>query len=198
MPATTPRKFNSAQVEDLARGLREGTIERAQWSPHSSHLAVTVWHLQRYGARQALSELRAAIQSWNRKNGIEHLYHETVTSFYTRIVANRIASRTGSEDLGELTTNIVAELGTDKEHRHALWAEYYTDHRAVIASARARAHWVPPDKQSLPWPDESLDQVKAQGDAALSLLDAAVEIQKTAQQQTQRPLGPGQTISVVA
>lgn len=43
-----------------------------------------------------------------------------------------------------------------------------------------------------------LDNTRAQGDAALSLLQAAADIQQTAQQATQRPLGPGQTISVVA
>ena len=45
---------------------------------------------------------------------------------------------------------------------------------------------------------KSLDSMKAQGDAALALLQSAAEIQQTAQQQTQRPLGPGQTINVVA
>ena len=43
---------------------------------------------------------------------------------------------------------------------------------------------------------KSLDSVKAQGDAALALLQGAVEIQKSTQ--AQRPLGPGQTINVVA
>lgn len=45
---------------------------------------------------------------------------------------------------------------------------------------------------------KSLDSVKAQGDAALALLQSAAEVQQTAQQQTQRPLGPGQTINVLA
>ena len=45
---------------------------------------------------------------------------------------------------------------------------------------------------------KSLDNVKAQGDAALALLQSAVEVQQNAQQQTQRPLGPGQTINVLA
>ncbi|MBX2852720.1 MAG: hypothetical protein KTR15_13370 [Phycisphaeraceae bacterium] len=45
---------------------------------------------------------------------------------------------------------------------------------------------------------KQLDSTKAQGDAALSLLQSAAEIQQNAQQQAQRPLGPGQTISVVA
>ena len=45
---------------------------------------------------------------------------------------------------------------------------------------------------------KSLDTAKAQGDAALALLQSAAEVQQNAQQQTQRPLGPGQTISVVA
>ena len=45
---------------------------------------------------------------------------------------------------------------------------------------------------------KSLDSVKAQGDAALSLLEAAAEIQQNAQDATKRPLAPGQTISVVA
>lgn len=41
-----------------------------------------------------------------------------------------------------------------------------------------------------------LDQAKAQGDAAISLLQSAAEVQQTAQ--AKRPLAPGQTISVVA
>ena len=45
---------------------------------------------------------------------------------------------------------------------------------------------------------KSLDAAKAQGDAAISLLQSAADIQQNAQQQTQRPLGPGQTINVVA
>ena len=44
---------------------------------------------------------------------------------------------------------------------------------------------------------KSLDAAKAQGDAALALLRSAAEVQQNAQQQTQRPLGPGQTINVV-
>ena len=43
---------------------------------------------------------------------------------------------------------------------------------------------------------KSLDSVKAQGDAALALLQGAVEVQKAAQ--AQRPLAPGQTINIVA
>ncbi|MFN3166826.1 MAG: putative motility protein [Phycisphaeraceae bacterium] len=43
---------------------------------------------------------------------------------------------------------------------------------------------------------KALDNVKAQGDAALSLLASAAEVQQSSQ--TQRPLGPGQTINVVA
>lgn len=46
---------------------------------------------------------------------------------------------------------------------------------------------------------KSLDAAKAQGDAALALLQSAAEVQSNAQQQaTPRPLGPGQTINVVA
>ena len=44
---------------------------------------------------------------------------------------------------------------------------------------------------------KSLDAAKAQGDAAIALLQSAVEVQQNAKQQTQRPLGPGQTINVV-
>lgn len=45
---------------------------------------------------------------------------------------------------------------------------------------------------------KALDNARAQGDAAISLLQSAAEIQQTAQQQTQRPLGPGQTINLIA
>lgn len=45
---------------------------------------------------------------------------------------------------------------------------------------------------------KQLDSMKAQGDAALALLQSAADIQNTAPPSTQRPLGPGQTINVVA
>jgi len=45
---------------------------------------------------------------------------------------------------------------------------------------------------------KSLDAAKAQGDAAIALLQSAAKVQSNAQQQTQRPLSPGQTINVVA
>lgn len=45
---------------------------------------------------------------------------------------------------------------------------------------------------------KSLDAAKAQGDAAIALLQSAAEVQSNAQQQTQRPLGPGQTFQAYA
>lgn len=42
---------------------------------------------------------------------------------------------------------------------------------------------------------KTLDSVKAQGDAAIALLQTAADIQQNTQ--TQRPLAPGQTINVV-
>lgn len=45
---------------------------------------------------------------------------------------------------------------------------------------------------------KSLDNAKAQGDAVISLLQSAAEVQQGAQQQAQRPLAPGQTISLTA
>lgn len=43
---------------------------------------------------------------------------------------------------------------------------------------------------------KSLDTARAQGDAAIALLQGAAEIQQSVQ--TQRSLEPGQTLSVVA
>lgn len=43
---------------------------------------------------------------------------------------------------------------------------------------------------------KALDNTKAQGDAVIALLQSAADVQKTAQ--SQRPLAPGQTISLVA
>jgi hypothetical protein len=48
---------------------------------------------------------------------------------------------------------------------------------------------------------KSLDAARAQGDAAIALLQSAVEVQQSAQQQSigqSRPLSPGQTINIVA
>ncbi|MEM6260051.1 MAG: hypothetical protein AAGI37_17390 [Planctomycetota bacterium] len=49
---------------------------------------------------------------------------------------------------------------------------------------------------------KSLAAARAQGDAAIALLQSAAEVQQTGQQQAStgqaRPLGPGQTINVVA
>ncbi len=81
--------------------------------------------------------MRAGIQKFAAHQGAVHLYHETITTAWVRLLATHLENSFE----GFLREN-EARLNIGLLHR--FWAP------EVLAGQEARMRWVPPDRQELP------------------------------------------------
>jgi hypothetical protein len=144
-------RWTEQSLEDHVRDFLACKLTREQWAPHDSHIVTTVWHLRRYPVGTALVRMREAIQRFNASAGIApELYHETVTRFYVNVIGELVASLERGQPTHVLAVEVLDALGTAPERRRELWARYYAEPEAVLASERARREWVPPDRFARP------------------------------------------------
>jgi len=104
---------------------------------HGDHLRLAWLLLHRKPFDEALALVRDGIKKYAAHLGVPHLYHETITTAWVKLIATHHESS-------------FEEFITNNEHRlnlgllHRFWTP------AVLDSDAARAGWVPPDKQALP------------------------------------------------
>ncbi len=104
---------------------------------HGDHLRLTWLLLHRMPFDEALTLVRNGIQTYAAHLGVSHLYHETITTAWVKLLATHHEAS-------------FTEFITNNEHRlnpgllHRFWTP------AVLESEAARSGWVPPDKQALP------------------------------------------------
>jgi hypothetical protein len=131
---------SASEIESFIHAFEECTLPRKEWS-HRAHLTVALWYLLRRPEAEATSCIRKGILSYNAANGIKTTsnsgYHETITLFWTKLVA-RYLSRVTEASIVQLANGVVHTYG-DKE----LPFEYYS--RDVLLSLEARMRWVEPD-----------------------------------------------------
>jgi len=122
------------------------SLPKSDWT-HQAHLIVGAWHVEHYGAVEALERLRSGIRALNDSHGTVNSatsgYHETVTRAYVRAIAGFFAIRSG-QPLPERVSELI---GGPLGEREAL-LRYYS--RELLMSSRARAEWVEPDVEGLP------------------------------------------------
>jgi hypothetical protein len=119
------------------------TLPKPAWT-HVAHLRVGLWHVRRLGEAAALRALRERIRAYNEAVGTANTdssgYHETLTVFYVRLIADFL-ERSGAEaDRAdeELEASLIAQCGA-----RDLPLEYYSRDR--LFSVEARRAWVTPD-----------------------------------------------------
>jgi hypothetical protein len=104
---------------------------------HGDHLRLAWLQLHRKPIDEALPLVRDGIRRYAAHLGVSHLYHETVTTAWVKLLA------THHEDS-------FREFLAKNEHRltvgllHRFWTP------AVLDSEAARLGWVPPDREALP------------------------------------------------
>ena len=139
--------MNPADIDDLAARFAAAAIPRAEWT-HEAHLVMGAWHVDRFGAAGALARLRAGIRRLNEANGgvnsATEGYHETITAAYVRLLAQGLAAQGSDAPLSDRIAALLASPLADK----TVLSRHYS--RELLMSPRARAEWVPPDREPLP------------------------------------------------
>jgi hypothetical protein len=140
------RKYETEkEVLDLVRSFEEATISRDEWK-HPEHLIVALHYVSHYDVETAIDKMRNGILNLL-ANGFgvdlnkEMPYHETITVFWIRAVANFHAASNG-KPLGDKIAEMIAKF--DKEYL----LTFYT--RELIFSDRARKELVEPDLAAVP------------------------------------------------
>jgi hypothetical protein len=135
-----------ADLDGLASRFAACRLAREEWT-HQAHLAVGMWHVDRYGADDALARLRAGIRQLNDSHGTPNSatrgYHETITRANVQLLSEFLDSCPAALTLTERVARLLASPVADKE---ALLQFYSRGH---LMSAQARAEWVEPDIRPL-------------------------------------------------
>jgi hypothetical protein len=104
---------------------------------HGDHLRLGWIHLHRHPFPAALMLVRTGIQRYATHHGVPHIFHETVTTAWIRLLSTH--DETSFDEF----------IG-DNEHRlnpgllHRFWTP------ATLNSEAARLAWVPPDREAIP------------------------------------------------
>jgi hypothetical protein len=132
-----------SEVAALVRAFEDATIPAAEFT-HVAHIAVAVSYLKKSPPDQALERMRNKIRAFAAHHGISGLYHETLTTFWMRLLDH--VARTYDVDLPlwRRINLIVERWGS----RRPVDAHYS---RELIASPAARESWIPPDRLPLPF-----------------------------------------------
>jgi len=131
---------NESEVLDLVRSFEEATVSRDDWK-HAEHLVVALYYLTRHDLDAAYEKMRGGILNLLVKGFEVDLtkempYHETITLFWMRTVADFNASKNGASLLEK--ANEVA-YKWDKDYP----LNFYS--RELLFSDEARAKFVRPD-----------------------------------------------------
>ena len=109
---------------------------------HYQHLTVALWYVWHLSADEASAKMTKGIRRLAETYG-KMGYHETITLFWLRIVANFVAEHRANKSLNE-TANALIDCCNDKE----LIGQFYS--AELLATDKAKAEWVEPDLKALP------------------------------------------------
>lgn len=104
---------------------------------HADHLRLAWLMLDRYGVEGAQSSVKRGIRAFAAHHGASHIYHETVTLGWVRLIATH-----DEQTFAEFLRRNDARL--NKETLHRFWSP------ELLSSDLARQQWVAPDREPLP------------------------------------------------
>jgi hypothetical protein len=138
------RDFASdAEVFSLVEAFEAATIPASEFT-HVAHIAVALSYLNESPADEALARMRKNIRAFAAHHGVSGLYHETLTTFWMKLLDHLGANANVDLPLWQRVNSTVAKWGTSAPVK----AHYSQE---VIQSKTAREKWVPPDRLPLPF-----------------------------------------------
>ena len=134
---------DESEIASVVCGFENATISRDKWK-HAEHLTVALHYLSLHDIETATEKMRSGILNLLRSFGIELSkempYHETLTIFWMRTVADFNASKNGSSLLDK-ANDLVASYDKDYPLR------FYS--REYLFSDEARANFVESDLKQI-------------------------------------------------
>jgi hypothetical protein len=126
--------------EEFIAAFEQGRIAPADFH-HHEHLRLAWLYLRRDGLAAAQDQVRAGIRAFARAAGKPELYHETLTLAWLALLD--IGLR-GARAAGREPATFAQFLATqaDLQDKQRVARHYRPE---TLASAQARATWVPPD-----------------------------------------------------
>src|SRR3989441_1631331 len=131
------------EVAALVSAFENATIPASEFT-HAAHIAVALSYLDSFPPEQALERMREKIRAFAAHHGVGNLYHETLTTFWMRLLEH-IASTSDVDLPLWRRINVIVD---DWTKRRPVEAHYSTE---LIKSQRARENWVPPDRLPTPF-----------------------------------------------
>jgi hypothetical protein len=104
---------------------------------HGDHLRLAWILLHRYSFDQALEQVRCGIRRYAAHYGLTHVFHETVTSAWVKLIATHHEA-TFNDFIRKNERRLTLGL------LHRFWTP------ETLSSEAARLHWIPPDREDLP------------------------------------------------
>ena len=138
---TAMRYKTESEIAEIVRTFEDATIPRDKWK-HAEHLTVALHYLSLYEIEVATTKMREGILKLLGALGVnlskEMPYHETMTVFWMRTVADFNSSKNGTSLLDK-ANELVAKYDKDYPLR------FYS--REYLFSDEARARFVESDLQ---------------------------------------------------
>jgi hypothetical protein len=132
-------------LDEFLHAFFHHTLPKAQWT-HAAHVTVAACLLHKGEVPSVLPVVRNAICSYNLSVGTQNTdtsgYHETLTIFWLRVVAQSLRQSPSASRL-HAVRSIVGAYG-DERSLHRL---YYS--RDIVTCSAARRAWVEPDLKPL-------------------------------------------------
>ena len=129
-------------IDDFAARFQACTLRTEEWT-HSAHLIVGLWHVDCFGAEEALIGLRSGIRRLNESFGGANTatsgYHETITAAYVTLLS-QFHERCDAD--AKLDARVTQVLASPLAAKDVLFVFYS---RERLMSVEARAAWVEPD-----------------------------------------------------
>lgn len=130
-----------AALDQFVQQWEDGTLPKSAWT-HGAHVAVTAYYAFDCRSDELFPLMKRGITNFNTcvgtVNGPDSGYHETLTRFWSEMIAAFVSER---RDVSRLETvrAAVMRFGQDRD-LHQLYFSF-----DVVRSRRARQEWVPPD-----------------------------------------------------
>jgi hypothetical protein len=109
---------------------------------HYQHLTVALWYVWHLSPDEASAKMTTGIRRLAEAYG-KMGYHETITLFWLRMVANFVAEHRRKTSLTAIA-NALIDSCNDKD----LIGQFYS--AELLATDKAKAEWIEPDLKALP------------------------------------------------